>query len=68
MKSFQPNINSRGRAVRAFGGLIFTIAAVATWSHSHTGAAVFAALALFMFFEASRGWCAARACGIKTPL
>jgi hypothetical protein len=24
-------------------------------------------LALFLFFEAVRGWCGARACGIKTP-
>ena len=24
--------------------------------------------ALFMFFEAGRGWCAARACGIKSSL
>jgi len=68
MKLFQPNINERGRALRAFGGLILILAAVATWLHSQIGAAVLTSIALFMFFEAGRGWCAARACGIKTPL
>ncbi len=68
MKLFQPNINSPGRALRGFGGLIFTLAAAATSFHSEIGAAVFAAIALLLFFEAGRGWCAARACGIKTPL
>ena len=68
MKPFQPNINSRGRALRAFGALIFALGAAATWSHSRIGSAVFAGIAIFMFFEAGRGWCAARACGIKTPL
>lgn len=68
MKLFQPNINSRGRAFRAFGGLIFTLAAAVTSSSSEIGAAILAAVALFMFFEAGRGWCAARACGIRTPL
>ena len=68
MKLLQPNIDSRGRAFRALGGVIFSLAAAATWRFSRVGATAFTLSALFMFFEAGRGWCAARACGIKTPL
>lgn len=36
---------------------------------SHLLVAIALALGgLFCFFEAAQGWCAARACGIKTPL
>jgi len=65
---FQPNINSRGRALRACGGCAFAVAGAATWPHSRVAAGAFGLIAAFMFFEAARGWCAARACGIKTPL
>ena len=68
MKRFEPNINSVGRLLRASGGLFFTLGAVLAWPHSHFGATLLAVAALFMFFEAGRGWCAARACGINTPL
>ncbi len=67
MKMFSQNIEPRGRAIRAVVGAIFAIACVATWPHSRVAAAVFGLTAAFMFFEAARGWCAARACGIKTP-
>src|SRR4051812_39576891 len=68
MKMLQPNIDSRGRALRAAGALFLTIASGASWPHSRVAAAALGSGALFMFFEAARGWCAARACGIKTPL
>ena len=64
----KPNIDNRGRVARAVGGLLFLVAASFVWPHSVWGAAILAAVAFFMFFEAARGWCAARACGIKTPL
>jgi hypothetical protein len=68
MKLFQSNIAFGGRAFRAFGGVIFILAALATRPYSRVGAAILAVTALIMFFEAGRGWCIARACGFKTPL
>jgi hypothetical protein len=68
MKILQPNIDPRGRALRAVASGIFAIASVASWPHSGVATALFGVTAAFMFFEAARGWCAARACGIKTPL
>lgn len=68
MKSFfSPNIDNQGRLIRAlgalglFGGAWFAFG-VATW----LGIAMLASGG-FVAFEALRGWCALRACGIKTP-
>lgn len=68
MTLFSPNIDNKGRAVR--GAMAFTVAlgAVFTWRHSRSAASALAMVATFVAFEAVRGWCAARACGIKTPL
>ncbi|MGZ8900103.1 MAG: YgaP-like transmembrane domain [Limisphaerales bacterium] len=69
MKSiFKPNISGKGRIVRGIiavillGIAIFAseFPAVARWS--------FAAGGVFVAFEALRGWCALRACGVKTRL
>ena len=64
----QRNINNPGRAMRGLGSLLCIASAVLLWSHSRTAAALLGVVAVFMFFEAARGWCALRACGIKTPL
>jgi hypothetical protein len=32
------------------------------------GGAALALAGIFMIFEAARGWCLARACGLKTPM
>ena len=71
-----PNIDGRGRAVRARGGWILLSVAVLVavlwprpWSVGGWVAVLSpAAGGLFMLFEARKGWCAVRACGIKTPL
>ena len=61
------NINRNGRLMRATLGLVSLLAAGYFASDHVWLAVVFVALGLFTLFEASRGWCAFRACGIKTP-
>jgi hypothetical protein len=67
MKLFAPNIGTSGRIARGLCGLA---ALGAAWL-SRESLAAGTALALggfFMLFEAFRGWCLARACGLKTPM
>ena len=66
MSFLRPNLDSKGRIIRAIGALVMAIAAVLTWSHSRTAGIALAGSALFVAFEAARGWCIARACGVKT--
>ncbi len=68
MKLFAPNIDTKGRIARAVGALALAIAGAVLWPLSRIAAGLLAAGSAFMFFEAARGWCAVRACGIKTPL
>lgn len=63
---FSPNISGKGRIIRAAIAVLLFIA-------SGFGFAVSACLGLgclaaggFVLFESLRGWCALRACGIKT--
>ncbi len=63
---FPRNIDTLGRLLRGAGALLLAIAGGFIWAHSHGTAIGFFAGAVFMGFEAARGWCAARACGIKT--
>jgi len=65
---FQPNIGSRGRRVR--GGiavLLFIVGGVIACDVLWLGL-VFVGIGVFTLFEAVRGWCFARACGIKTKV
>jgi hypothetical protein len=65
---FQPNIDARGRLVR--GGiavLLFISGGVLAFDILWLGL-VFIGLGGFTLFEAVRGWCVARACGIKTKI
>lgn len=65
---FRPNISRAGRIIRAalaVGLLIGGVFAVQqiVW----LGVVLFVS-AGFVFFEAARGWCVMRACGIRTKL
>jgi hypothetical protein len=71
-----PNIDLKGRRARAVGGTLLLILSLLlaillpypwTWV---VGVAVLSPAlgGIFMLFEARRGWCAVRACGLKTPL
>jgi len=69
MKPFlQPNLDRRGRLVRGFGAVCVFIAAGFVFPVCVWAGLALAAFGAFMMFEALRGWCAVRACGIKTKL
>lgn len=66
MEALQPNLTRRGRFLRAVAAIFTAAAAIAAWPFSHPAAIALSAAAAFLAFEAARGWCALRACGIKT--
>jgi hypothetical protein len=67
-KFFAPNIDNRGRLVRGIaGGMMLIGGGVAVFFIWWLGAILLASAA-FVLFEAIRGWCGLRACGIKTRL
>jgi membrane-bound ClpP family serine protease len=68
MKRFQPNLEPRGRLVRAIIGVILLAAGLTFWSINLTAAALFIFASAFVLFEAARGWCALRACGVRTRI
>ena len=63
---FQPNINSRGRFVRGGIAVMLFIAGGVTAFYIWWLGLIFIGIGIFTLFEAVRGWCFARACGIKT--
>lgn len=65
---FAPNIGFKGRLVRAIMGLALLAGAVFSFRVSLWLAALLAVAGVFGLIEALRGWCLARACGIKTKL
>lgn len=65
-KFFAQNIDRRGRIVRAAWGLALIIASFLTWSHSEGVSFALLAFGAFGLYEAARGWCLMRACGIRT--
>lgn len=69
MKSFfSPNIERKGRIARAVSGAALLVAGVVVWPLSLCAGIVLLASGGFVIFEAFRGWCLLRACGIKTKL
>lgn len=66
MSFLRPNIDSKGRLIRAAGALAMGVGAAITWPHSRAAGIALAASSAFVAFEAARGWCVARACGVKT--
>lgn len=68
MKVFSPNINHKGRLLRGVMALALFIGAGLSFTVSVWPGLVLAASGVFVLFEALRGWCALRACGIKTRI
>jgi hypothetical protein len=69
MKSFfSRNIDNKGRLVRGFVALALLVAAAFGFEVSVGLSIALLATGVFVAFEALRGWCALRACGIKTRL
>jgi hypothetical protein len=56
-----------GRAVRGLSGLLLILGAFLA-RHSRGIAIVLFLAGLFCIFEAFRGWCALRTCGMKTKI
>jgi Inner membrane protein YgaP-like, transmembrane domain len=65
-RPFTPNITGKGRIVRGVWALLIFIGAgfgstVSIWLGLLLGVS-----GAFVLFEAVRGWCVLRACGVKT--
>jgi hypothetical protein len=67
MKFFTPNIRTPGRIARGLCGMA-SLAAAWFYREQAVAGIALAGSGLFMLFEAARGWCLARACGLKTPM
>jgi hypothetical protein len=65
---FSPNIGKKGRLVRGLGALVLLVGAGFGFTVSVWLGLVLLAPGAFVLFESLRGWCALRACGIKTKL
>lgn len=65
---FSPNITGAGRAMRGAIALAFLAAGIFASDLPWAVRAIFFVSAGFVGFEAVRGWCVLRACGIKTRL
>ena len=65
---FARNIGNTGRLVRGLGAFAMLIGAGFAFFVSVWLGVGLAVGGLFVLFEALRGWCLARACGIKTKL
>ena len=64
--SFSRNIDSKGRLIRAFIALLFLAGAAFAFNMNVWLALGLLSGGVFVAFEALRGWCALRACGIRT--
>jgi hypothetical protein len=65
---FRPNIDHRGRIARGVIGSLCLIAGIVIVDFQLTVGLIFVVAGLFALFEAVRGWCLARACGLKTKV
>ena len=65
---FSPNIDNKGRLVRGCGAFLLLVGAGFAFTRSVWLGTVLLGSGGFVLFEALRGWCALRACGIKTKL
>jgi len=64
----KPNIDNKGRVARGGMAAVFLLAGACLIPEAPVFAAIFSLIGLFCAFEAWIGWCAVRACGVKTPL
>jgi hypothetical protein len=68
MSFFTPNIQLEGRVVRGITACVFCAAAVVALRLSRRLSLLLFVSALLAFYEALRGWCLLRACGVKTKV
>jgi hypothetical protein len=65
-KLFSPNLSNQGRILRGCFALALLVGAGFGFTSSLWLGLVLLGAGAFVLFEALRGWCALRACGIKT--
>ena len=65
---FAPNITKYGRLLRGFSAVVLLVGSGFGFTVSVWLGLVLFAVGVFTLFEAVRGWCVLRACGIKTRL
>lgn len=65
---FSRNIDNKGRLVRGLAALALLVGAAFGFASSTWLGIALMTSGVFIAFEALRGWCALRACGIKTKL
>jgi len=65
---FARNISNKGRLMRGIIAIVLLIGAAFGFFASLWLGLVLTVSGAFVLFEALRGWCALRACGIKTRL
>jgi hypothetical protein len=65
---FARNIETKGRVVRGLAALVLLLTAIVSFQLSIFLGVILLVLGLFVLFEALRGWCALRACGVKTKM
>lgn len=65
---FKPNIERRGRVARGVIGFVCLVAGAGAAFFVLWAGLILVAAGLFAIFEALRGWCLARACGVKTKM
>jgi hypothetical protein len=68
IRFFRPNITRNGRIARGVIGTVCLLAGIITVDFTLRYGLIFVIAGLFAIFEAMRGWCLARACGIKTKI
>ncbi len=67
-RPFSPNIDNKGRLLRGTIALLLFVSAGFGFATSPWLGLILVASGAFVLFEALRGWCALRACGVKTRL
>ncbi|MCW5551983.1 MAG: hypothetical protein KIS67_07420 [Verrucomicrobiae bacterium] len=65
---FRRNIDRRGRVVRGVAGGLLVVGGLIACSYNVWLCVALVVSGGFVSFEAARGWCLMRACGIKTKL
>jgi hypothetical protein len=65
---FRPNIGRNGRIARGVIGTLCLVAGIVIAGDYSLWGLLLVIPGLFAIFESVRGWCLARACGIKTKI
>jgi hypothetical protein len=65
---FRPNIGRQGRIARGVIGTLCLIVGIIIVDFKLWLGLIFVVAGLFAIYEALRGWCLARACGVKTKI